>query len=71
MDTAEISEVAIGLDEIRQAAERMAPWAHRTPVMTSKALDRPLRRLGVPQVRELPASRCVQVSRRDERRPSA
>ena len=31
--------VPIGLDEIRQAAERITPWAHRTPVMTSKALD--------------------------------
>jgi threo-3-hydroxy-L-aspartate ammonia-lyase len=29
----------IGLDDIRQAAERIKPWAHRTPVMTSKALD--------------------------------
>ena len=25
-----------GLEEIRQAAERIKPWAHRTPVMTSK-----------------------------------
>lgn len=29
----------IGLDQILQAAERIKPWAHRTPVMTSKALD--------------------------------
>ena len=29
----------VGMSEIRQAAARIAPWAHRTPVMTSKALD--------------------------------
>jgi threonine dehydratase len=29
----------IGLDEIRQAAERLAPWIHRTPVLTSRSLD--------------------------------
>ena len=34
VDTAEIPAIAIGLDEIRQAAERLAPWAHRTPVFT-------------------------------------
>jgi threonine dehydratase len=31
--------IPIGINEIRQAADRIAPWAHRTPVMTSKALD--------------------------------
>jgi threo-3-hydroxy-L-aspartate ammonia-lyase len=31
--------VSIGIEEVRQAAARIAPWAHRTPVMTSKALD--------------------------------
>ncbi len=35
----ELPAVPIGLGEIRQAAERIAPWAHRTPVMTSRALD--------------------------------
>jgi threo-3-hydroxy-L-aspartate ammonia-lyase len=39
VDTAEIPAIAIGLDEIRQAAERLAHWAHRTPVFTCKALD--------------------------------
>ena len=29
----------IGLDDIRGAAERLAPWIHRTPVMTSRTLD--------------------------------
>lgn len=29
----------VALDDIRQAAERIAPYAHRTPVMTSSALD--------------------------------
>jgi threonine dehydratase len=29
----------IGLDQIRQAAERLAPWVHRTPVLTSRTLD--------------------------------
>jgi threo-3-hydroxy-L-aspartate ammonia-lyase len=40
IDTATITETAIGIEEIKQAAERLAPWVHRTPVMTSKALDR-------------------------------
>ena len=31
--------IKIGLNEVRLAAERIKPWAHRTPVMTSKALD--------------------------------
>jgi threo-3-hydroxy-L-aspartate ammonia-lyase len=31
--------VPITLDDIRQAAARIKPWAHRTPVMTSKAID--------------------------------
>jgi threonine dehydratase len=34
-----MTETAITIDQIKQAAERLAPWAHRTPVMTSKALD--------------------------------
>jgi threonine dehydratase len=38
-NTAEITEVAIGFDDIRQAAERLTPWAHRTPVLTSRSLD--------------------------------
>jgi threonine dehydratase len=38
-DTAEPITVPIGVEEIRQAAERLARWVHRTPVMTSKALD--------------------------------
>src|SRR3954469_13357692 len=29
----------IGLDEIQQAAERLEPWVHRTPVLTSRTLD--------------------------------
>jgi len=37
--TAEISAVPIGVEDIRQSAERIAPWVHRTPVMTSRALD--------------------------------
>ena len=39
IDTAEITDIAIGIDEIKQSAERLAPWVHRTPVLTSKALD--------------------------------
>jgi threonine dehydratase len=31
--------VPIGANEIRQAAERLSAWVHRTPVLTSKALD--------------------------------
>ncbi len=30
---------AIGVDEVRRAAERLAPWVHRTPVLTSRTLD--------------------------------
>jgi len=29
----------IGVEEVRRAAERLAPWAHRTPVLTSRTLD--------------------------------
>lgn len=29
----------IGVDEIREAAARLEPWAHRTPVLSSRALD--------------------------------
>ena len=31
--------MAIGIEEVRAAAERLQPWAHRTPVLTSRALD--------------------------------
>ena len=27
------------LDDVREAATRIAPWVHRTPVMTSRTLD--------------------------------
>jgi threonine dehydratase len=30
---------AIGIDEIRQAAERLGPWVHRTPVLESRTLN--------------------------------
>jgi threonine dehydratase len=36
----QVSEaIAIGLEEIEQASRRLAAWAHRTPVMTSRTLD--------------------------------
>jgi threonine dehydratase len=35
----ETPDIPIDLDEIQRAAERIAPYAHRTPVLTSKALD--------------------------------
>jgi len=38
-DAPEIPVVPIGVDDIRRAAERITPWVHRTPVMTSKSLD--------------------------------
>jgi threonine dehydratase len=38
-DAPEISAAAIGVDDVRSAAERIAPWVHRTPVMTCHALD--------------------------------
>src|SRR3954463_15571537 len=31
--------IPIGLEDIIQASKRLEPWAHRTPVMTSKTLD--------------------------------
>jgi threonine dehydratase len=31
--------IPIGLEDIEQAARRLAPWAHRTPVLTSRTLD--------------------------------
>jgi threonine dehydratase len=33
------AELPIGIDDIRAAAARLAPWVHRTPVMTSRTLD--------------------------------
>jgi threonine dehydratase len=30
---------AIGLDEVRHAAERLSPWVHRTPVLESRTLN--------------------------------
>ncbi len=37
--TQETAAVPIGYADILRAAERIAPWAHRTPVMTSHTLD--------------------------------
>jgi threonine dehydratase len=31
--------IPIGLDDIVQAAKRLEPWVHRTPVLTSRTLD--------------------------------
>ncbi|APW59660.1 pyridoxal-phosphate dependent enzyme [Paludisphaera borealis] len=31
--------IEVGGDQIREAVERLAPWAHKTPVLTSKTLD--------------------------------
>ena len=38
-ETAPPSPDAPNLDAIREASERLAPWIHRTPVMTSRTLD--------------------------------
>jgi threonine dehydratase len=35
----ETSAVALGADDVRRAADRVAPWVHRTPVLTCHALD--------------------------------
>jgi threonine dehydratase len=32
-------EVAIGLDDVVEASRRLAPWIHRTPVLTCQAVD--------------------------------
>ena len=32
-------EIPVGIDHIRAAAERLAPWIHRTPVLTARTLD--------------------------------
>ncbi|MGO9466371.1 MAG: pyridoxal-phosphate dependent enzyme [Isosphaeraceae bacterium] len=34
-----MAALPIGVEAVREAAKRIAPWAHRTPVMTSRALD--------------------------------
>jgi threonine dehydratase len=40
MNTArEITDLPIGFEEILLAARRLEPWAHRTPVLTSRTLD--------------------------------
>ncbi len=33
------STIPVGIDEIQGAASRLAPWIHRTPVLTSRTLD--------------------------------
>ncbi len=38
-DSPETVALPIGGEAVREAAKRIAPWAHRTPVMTSRALD--------------------------------
>ena len=63
--------VPIGLDDIVQAAQRLEPWVHRTPVLTSRTLDERSGCRRLPQVREPPARRCLQVPRSDERAPAA
>lgn len=35
----ELPPHAIGVEEIAAAAERLKPWSHRTPVLTSRTLD--------------------------------
>src|ERR1700741_3473252 len=32
-------EPSIGVEDVRQAAERLRPWAHVTPVLSSRTLD--------------------------------
>jgi threo-3-hydroxy-L-aspartate ammonia-lyase len=38
-DSSQFAPLSIGGEAVREAAERIAPWAHRTPVMTSRAID--------------------------------
>ncbi len=35
----DLPAVPIGIEDIVQAAKRLEPWAHRTPVLTSRTLD--------------------------------
>ncbi len=35
----DMMELEIRIDAIRDAAQRIAPWVHRTPVLTSRTLD--------------------------------
>jgi threonine dehydratase len=35
----QMTSIPIGGDAVREAAQRIAPWAHRTPVLTSRQLD--------------------------------
>jgi threonine dehydratase len=37
--SATATPIEVDGDRIREAVERLAPWVHRTPVLTSKALD--------------------------------
>jgi threonine dehydratase len=39
MPPGDSASIAIDLDDVRRAGERIRPWAHRTPVMTSRTLD--------------------------------
>ena len=50
--------------DVRAAAARLGGVAHRTPVVTSRTLDRALRRAALREVREPSAHGRLQVSRR-------
>jgi len=39
VQNADTPDCPIGPDEIARAAARLAPWVHRTPVLTSRTLD--------------------------------
>jgi hypothetical protein len=54
-------------DDVLIAHERIAPYIHRTPVLTSQLHERTDRGGAVLQVRELPEGGRVQGARRDER----
>ena len=38
------------LNDIRKAAERIRPYAHRTPVLTNESLNQASRRAGISQM---------------------
>ena len=57
----------ITLDDVQAAARRLDGVAHRTPVLTSRALDEATGATRAPEGREPPARRRLQVPRRLQR----
>ena len=62
-----MSEYAITLADVEEAAARIAPFIRHTPLMTSASVDRAAGRADLPEVREPAEGGGLQVPRRHQR----